>query len=969
MRLYVYVLEGKDLSVKDSVEGFYVKLRVGKYKSRTRVVNKALNPVWYEEFVFSIHDLDEEIIVSLFHPNDYHGFFNVSSNLIGRVRVPLWSVLAEEKNALPPTWFSLEKSKSAKAVEKDCGKILLTLCLCGRINDTSNIHTFLRSGSNTKDLKEQVDPAEQSQGMLSSVASFRKIPEWKQLVKVIASWLERLLNKNEETVTCKSTTDYSSELYSTTSDYQDSMDEPTPGCSFEEAIDLIKSRDEKQELPEDLPGGILLDQTYMVSSRHLNSILFEPNSQFKKDLAELQGITDLQEGPWTWKLGKILTRVITYTKPATKLVKAIKATEDQTYLYADGREFVVLTDVSTPDAPYGHYFKMEFLYRIMPGPESSVGEEFSRLVVSWNINFLQRTVMRRMIEGRVQQGMKESNEQFARLLSQKIRPIGSTALLDKEQMLAKLQQEHQSNWELAIEYFWNFNVVSTIFMVLYVLLHIFLSGHGIQGLEFNGLDLPDTFGELITCGILALQVEHVFNMISHFVQARLKRGSDRGVKSRGDGWVLTVALVEGNNLASLDSTGLSDPYVVFTCNGKSRTSSIKLQTSDPQWNEVLEFDAMEEPPSVLDVEVFDFDGPFDLDASLGHVEINFLKHTSTELADMWVTLEGKLAQISQSKLHVRIFLENSKGVETVKEYLTKMEKEVGKKLDLQTPYRNSTFQKIFGLPPEEFLIDDFSCSLKRKMPLQGRLFLSARIIGFYANLFGHKTKFFFLWEDIEDIQLIPPSLSSVGSPSLIIILHKGQGLDAKHGAKSQDEEGRLRFHFQSFVSFNVASRTIMALWRTRTSIPEQKDQIEETHKDHDGKPFLIGDTGSFWGLEDMNMSKIYFAELLVHIELLMEVFGGGDLEHRVMEKSGCLNYATTPWEATKPNVYERHICYKFNHHVSIYGAEVISIQQKSPTEDGNGWTVVEVMTLHEVPFGPFEVSDQDHHCCFRCMSV
>jgi hypothetical protein len=97
--------------------------------------------------------------------------------------------------------------------------------------------------------------------------------------------------------------------------------------------------------------------------------------------------------------------------------------------------------------------------------------------------------------------------------------------------------------------------------------------------------------------------------------------------------------------------------------------------------EILEFDAMDEPPSVLDVEVFDFDGPFDQATSLGHAEIMFLKHTSTELADMWIPLEGKLSQSSQSKLHLRIFIDNDKGVETVKEYLTKMEKEVGKKVN------------------------------------------------------------------------------------------------------------------------------------------------------------------------------------------------------------------------------------------------------------------------------------------------
>lgn len=95
--------------------------------------------------------------------------------------------------------------------------------------------------------------------------------------------------------------------------------------------------------------------------------------------------------------------------------------------------------------------------------------------------------------------------------------------------------------------------------------------------------------------------------------------------------------------------------------------------------------------------------------------------------------------------------------------------------------------------------------------LQGRLFLSPRIVGFHANLFGHRTKFFFLWEDIEEIQIIPPTLSSMGSPTIIMTLRQGKGMDARHGAKMQDEGGRLKFHFQSFVSFNVAPRWLSNL--------------------------------------------------------------------------------------------------------------------------------------------------------------
>lgn len=64
-------------------------------------------------------------------------------------------------------------------------------------------------------------------------------------------------------------------------------------------------------------------------------------------------------------------------------------------------------------------------------------------------------------------------------------------------------------------------------------------------------------------------------------------GSDHGVRAQGDGWILTVALVEGMNIASIDSTSRSDPYVVFTCNGKTKTSSVKLQTLDPLWNGLI----------------------------------------------------------------------------------------------------------------------------------------------------------------------------------------------------------------------------------------------------------------------------------------------------------------------------------------------------------------------------------------------
>ncbi|KAF2552831.1 hypothetical protein F2Q68_00036025 [Brassica cretica] len=346
----------------------------------------------------------------------------------------------------------------------------------------------------------------------------------------------------------------------------------------------------------------------------------------------------------------------------------------------------------------------------------------------------------------------------------------------------------------------------------------------------------------------------------------------------------------GVDLAAVDPSGHCDPYIVFTSNGKTRTSSIKFQKSHPLWNEIFEFDAMADPPSVLNIEVYDFDGPFDEAVSLGHAEVNFVRSNISDLADVWIPLQGKLAQACQSKLHLRIFLDHTGGGDVIRDYLTKMEKEVGKKINVRSPQTNSAFQKLFGLPQEEFLINDFTCHLKRKMPLQGRLFLSARIVGFYASLFGNKTKFFFLWEDIEDIQVLPPTLASMGSPTVVMTLRPNRGTDARIGAKTHDEEGRLKFHFHSFVSFNVS--------------------------------------------------------------FFMELFGGGEVDRKAMERACCQSYSCSPWESEKADVYERQTYYR-DKRISRYRGEVTSTQQKTLVPDKNGWLVEEVMTLHGVPLGDY----------------
>ncbi|XP_020584291.1 C2 and GRAM domain-containing protein At1g03370-like [Phalaenopsis equestris] len=962
MRLYVQVIEARGLPAMDlnGLSDPYVRLQLGKQRAKTKVVKKSLNPLWDEEFSFRVGDLREELIVSVLDEDKYF-----SDDFLGQVKLPLSKVLDADNLSLGSVWYQLQP-RSKKSKNQECGEIHLTLSLShiNSLSDGTPPQTFsedLTSNSDKSSELKRLSVDSNGKTDSYSVSEAEEADPDKEEKSQSRAFFDRIF----QVFTGKSADitrptgrdiDFVEVIQEEppNPEVNELADDAVSNSTFDESVKILESKDQGGEMPENLAGGVILDQSYAVSPSELNTVIFSTNSNFLQSLADIQGTTDLNIEAWIFENGgESLKRVVTYMKAATKLVKAVKATEEQTYLKADGKNYAVLASVSTPDVPFGSSFRCEVLYCIMPGPQLPSEEQSSRLVVSWRINFFQSTMMKGMIENGAKQGLKDSYVQFAEALSKIVKPldlkdVGSS----KEQILASLQTEQESDWKLACRIFGNFTVISSIFVGLYVTVHILLANRStIQGLEFSGLDLPDSIGEVVVCGVLVLQGERVLKMIGRFLHARKQRGSDHGIKAQGDGWLLTVALIEGSNLAAVDSSGYSDPYVVFTCHGMTKTSSIKFQTLDPHWNEIFEFDAMIDPPSTMDINVYDFDGPFDEAVSLGHTEVNFLKSNLSELADVWIPLEGKLAQACQSKLHLRIFLHNTRGVQVVSDYLTKMEKEVGKKINLRSPQTNSAFQKLFSLPPEEFLINDFTCHLKRKMPIQGRLFLSPRIIGFYTNLFGHKIKFFFLWEDIDDIQIVPPSLTSMGSPSLLIILRRGRGLDARHGAKSLDPDGRLKFQFQSFVSFSVANRTIMALWKAKSLSPEQKVRLVEEESEE--KELRSEESGSFLGIEDAKMSEVFSSIVPVPLNSLMEIFEGDSFEQKVMEKVGCVDYSASPWESVSPDVHQRQVNYKFDKNISRYGGEVTSTQQRSPLHDKNGWLIEEVMTLQGVLLGDY----------------
>lgn len=412
------------------------------------------------------------------------------------------------------------------------GKLLLSLSLQGKWESISAEKVL----NDKQDINfEGVKELEGSPKDLSSSKDGRrrKHHDGKHLMKNFVNQIDKLFHKKEEM--SKRLHDDSSGGQSITSNYEDVTDKYSCSAtctSFEEGLDLMQSNDsEKEEMPENLPGGVLVDQKYVVSPCDLNKFLFTPSSQFRKELAELQGLSDVQEGPWTMMQEDTprLTRVVTYMRAATKMVKAVKATENQTYQKASGKQFAVFVRVSTPDVPYGNTFKIELLYKILSETEPTACGESSRLIISWGIQFNQSTIMKGMIEGGARQGLKESFEQFSDLLAKNYKTLDPAVILDKEQVIATVQSEQKTDLKSAFLYFWSSSVICAVLLSVYVVVHILhCEPSKIQGFEFYGLDLPDSFGELFSSGILVLLLERVYMTTAHFIQARLHRGEEDG---------------------------------------------------------------------------------------------------------------------------------------------------------------------------------------------------------------------------------------------------------------------------------------------------------------------------------------------------------------------------------------------------------------------------------------------------------
>ncbi|KAI4371607.1 hypothetical protein MLD38_009935 [Melastoma candidum] len=404
MKLYVRIIEARNIPAMDlnGLSDPYVRLQLGRHRFRTKVVKKCLNPTWGEGFSFRVEDLKDDLLIAVLDEDKYF-----SDDFVGQVKIPVSSVFDAENGSLGTAWYALQP-KNKKSKHKDCGEILLSVYFA---------HSSAFPETNSSEENASIERREPSvESDLSSLNGLSTMPSPVRLEEISALKEEKsssqksfagrfaqIFNRNTDgasTISCRSVD--LSELPEDASIPE--LDQVQPedrfsSPSFEEVMKILESREQGDEVPSNLSGGVLLDQLYVMAPAELNAMLFSPDSTFPKSLADMQGTTELQLGPWNFENGgESLKRVISYLKAATKLIRAVKATEDQVYLKADGKVYAVLSSVSTPDVMYGSTFRVEVLYCIMPGPELPSGEPSSRLVISWRMNFLQSSMMKGMIE-------------------------------------------------------------------------------------------------------------------------------------------------------------------------------------------------------------------------------------------------------------------------------------------------------------------------------------------------------------------------------------------------------------------------------------------------------------------------------------------------------------------------------------------------------------------------------------------
>ncbi|KAK7173565.1 hypothetical protein R3I93_003397 [Phoxinus phoxinus] len=99
--------------------------------------------------------------------------------------------------------------------------------------------------------------------------------------------------------------------------------------------------------------------------------------------------------------------------------------------------------------------------------------------------------------------------------------------------------------------------------------------------------------------------------------------------------IVSISLIEANNLQPMDTNGLSDPYVKFRMGHQKYKSKTIPKTLNPQWREQFDFHLFDEQGGFIDVTVWDKDaGKKDDFMGRCQVDLSLLSKECTHRLDM-----------------------------------------------------------------------------------------------------------------------------------------------------------------------------------------------------------------------------------------------------------------------------------------------------------------------------------------------
>jgi hypothetical protein len=112
--------------------------------------------------------------------------------------------------------------------------------------------------------------------------------------------------------------------------------------------------------------------------------------------------------------------------------------------------------------------------------------------------------------------------------------------------------------------------------------------------------------------------------------------------------------------------------------------------------------------------------------------------------------------------------------------------------------KSKAFRVFFKVPQTERLLDDFSCAIKGKILLHGRLYVSQNYVCFYSNIFGHLTKIVI---EFDSIVAIKKRRLAMVIPNAIEIITK-----------------KKKYFFASFMFRNQTYKLLTELWTVHLKV-------------------------------------------------------------------------------------------------------------------------------------------------------